>query len=83
MRHDGLVPTLEHEGCECARLALISRAEEGVMVGYLRGQLAGLARATWLVTDEPVDDIEERWLKKASTHFTVKNAEQLAAGAGG
>lgn len=52
------------------------------MVGYLRGQLAGLARATWLVTGEPIDDIEERWLKKASTHFTVKNAEQLAAGAG-
>ena len=78
MRLDALVPTLEHEGYECARLALISRAEEGVMSGYRRGQLAGLARAAWLVTGEPIDDIEGRWVKRASTHFTVKNAEDKA-----
>lgn len=77
-----LVQRLERDGVDTARRGIVSREETGVMDAVLRGWMGGLSQALFYVTGETPGEIEERWMKAASQHFTVPQQVRDQMGTG-
>lgn len=79
---DSLMKRIDRDGHDVARRFLIERdgAPEAQIgegqLHYLRGELAGLSRAAWYITGEPIENVEARWIREASVHFTVPEASR-------